>query len=265
MPDRLARDEAGMPPAVDASRTRRASTACAGPWSSRRAPARRGRGPTSASHLPHPAAADPLLLARARRLCGSQITPPLAPPKRDVDDGALPRHPHREGAHRVEGLLGVEADAALARSAGVVVLDAEAAEDLQRRRRPCAPGWRRNTRGVGRAGGRGRLRRGRRGPPLDRTGSGPRRRSCRASMTWVHSLVDRVQGECRRPPRGQSGWAAPFQRARGRSPQADQGLGGNRVIPRGCRRRMPHRGRGRMGAVCADGVGRRGKRTCMPA
>src|SRR5512143_735849 len=47
--------------------------------------------------------------------------------ERDVDDGALPRHPHRERADRVDGFLRVEADAALARSAGVVVLHAETA------------------------------------------------------------------------------------------------------------------------------------------
>ena len=54
----------------------------------------------------------------------------LGAAQRDVDDGALPGHPHRQGADRVDRLLRVEADAALAGAAGVVVLDAEAAEDL---------------------------------------------------------------------------------------------------------------------------------------
>ncbi len=54
----------------------------------------------------------------------------LAAAERDVHHGALPGHPGGQRAHRVDGLLGVEADAALGRAAGVVVLDSEAAEDL---------------------------------------------------------------------------------------------------------------------------------------
>ena len=45
-----------------------------------------------------------------------------------VDDGALPGHPHGEGAHLVEGHGGGVADAALVRAAGVVVLHAVARE-----------------------------------------------------------------------------------------------------------------------------------------
>ena len=58
------------------------------------------------------------------------MTPPFAAAERDVDDGALPGHPHGERAHRVDRLLRVEADAALARAPRVVVLNAEAAEHL---------------------------------------------------------------------------------------------------------------------------------------
>ena len=58
--------------------------------------------------------------------------PPLAPPKGMLDDGALPGHPHREGPHLVEGDAGVVADAALGGTAGDVVLDAVAGEDLDR-------------------------------------------------------------------------------------------------------------------------------------
>jgi hypothetical protein len=53
----------------------------------------------------------------------------LAAAERDVDHRALPGHPGREGAHRVDRLLRVEADAALGGAAGVVVLDPEALED----------------------------------------------------------------------------------------------------------------------------------------
>ncbi len=51
---------------------------------------------------------------------------------RDADERALPRHPHREGADLVHVRVGVEADAALGRAAGEVVLHAVALEDLQR-------------------------------------------------------------------------------------------------------------------------------------
>ena len=66
-----------------------------------------------ARELPHPAAADLLLLAGAQ-VVGIADHPALAAAQRDVRDGALPGHPHRQGAHRVDGLLGMEADAALA-------------------------------------------------------------------------------------------------------------------------------------------------------
>ena len=47
-----------------------------------------------------------------------------------VEQGALPRHPHREGAYLVEGDVGRVAKAALGRSAGEVVLHAVADEQL---------------------------------------------------------------------------------------------------------------------------------------
>ena len=52
--------------------------------------------------------------------------------ERDVDEGALPGHPHRERPHLVEVGRRVEADAALGRSARHVVLHAVAGEDADR-------------------------------------------------------------------------------------------------------------------------------------
>ena len=54
----------------------------------------------------------------------------LAATERDIDDGAFPGHPCGEGAHGIDGLLGVEPDAALGGSAGIVVLDPESLKDL---------------------------------------------------------------------------------------------------------------------------------------
>ncbi len=85
--------------------------------------------PDFAGDLPDPAAADQFLLARAQVVRVAD-DPALGAAERDVDDGALPRHPHRQGADRVDAFLGVEADAAFGRAARVVVLDAEAPEDL---------------------------------------------------------------------------------------------------------------------------------------
>ena len=48
----------------------------------------------------------------------------------DIDDGALPRHPHRQGFHLVEGDVLVIAQAALGGTTGDVVLDAIAGEDF---------------------------------------------------------------------------------------------------------------------------------------
>src|SRR5205085_4616459 len=50
--------------------------------------------------------------------------------ERDARDRGLPRHQRRERADLVEIDLGVEADAALVRAAGAVVLDAEAPVDV---------------------------------------------------------------------------------------------------------------------------------------
>jgi hypothetical protein len=77
---------------------------------------------------PDPAAAKPFLLAGAE-VVGVADDAALAAAERDIDDGALPGHPHGQGPDRVDRLLGVEADAALAGAAGIVVLAAEAAED----------------------------------------------------------------------------------------------------------------------------------------
>ncbi len=53
----------------------------------------------------------------------------LGAAKRDVDDRALPGHPHRQRLDFVEGDVGVVADAALGRAAVDVVLDPVAGED----------------------------------------------------------------------------------------------------------------------------------------
>ena len=56
----------------------------------------------------------------------------LAAAQGQVGHGALPGHPHGQGAHGIGRLLGMKADAALAGSAAVVVLDPVALEDLHR-------------------------------------------------------------------------------------------------------------------------------------
>src|SRR5258708_19715518 len=53
----------------------------------------------------------------------------LGAAERDVDDGAFPRHPHREGFDLVQGDVGVVADAAFSRPPVDVVLHAIAGED----------------------------------------------------------------------------------------------------------------------------------------
>jgi len=47
-----------------------------------------------------------------------------------VDHGCLPRHPCCQGADGVDGLVGVEAQAAFRRPSRIVVLDPEAVKDL---------------------------------------------------------------------------------------------------------------------------------------
>jgi hypothetical protein len=56
----------------------------------------------------------------------------LGPAEGHVDEGALPGHPHRQRADVVEIGLGVEAEAALGRTSGHVVLNAVAGEHLDR-------------------------------------------------------------------------------------------------------------------------------------
>src|SRR5258708_16631400 len=56
----------------------------------------------------------------------------LGAAERNVDDGAFPRHPHREGFDLVQGYVGVVADAALRRPPVDVVLHAIAGEDAVR-------------------------------------------------------------------------------------------------------------------------------------
>jgi hypothetical protein len=88
-----------------------------------------GHGTDVPGELAHPASADLLLLA-LREVVGVADDAALAAAERDVHHRAFPGHPGGEGADGVERLLRVEADAALRGAAGVVVLHAEAAEDL---------------------------------------------------------------------------------------------------------------------------------------
>src|SRR5271166_4156997 len=82
-------------------------------------------------HLTHPAAADQLLLPRTE-VVGIANDTALCSAQRNVHHGALPRHPHRQGADRVNRLLRMEPDTTLPRSTRVVVLHAEAPEDFHR-------------------------------------------------------------------------------------------------------------------------------------
>ncbi len=77
----------------------------------------------------HVAPAQPLEF-RHRQALGVADDAALAAAQRDVDDGGLPGHPGRQRPDGVDGLIGMEADAALGRAAGVVVLHAEALEGL---------------------------------------------------------------------------------------------------------------------------------------
>ena len=85
--------------------------------------------PDIRGHLPHPAPAQVLLLPH-RQVVRIADDAALGAAQRDVHHRALPRHPHRQRPHRIERLVRMEADPALARSARVVVLYPEPAEDL---------------------------------------------------------------------------------------------------------------------------------------
>ena len=106
-------------------------------WSSRRARARRSAGRHRArSGAPSRGRSAP---ARAAlRLCGSQITPPLPPPS-GMSTTEHFQVIHVASARTVSRSLRVKADAALARAARVVVLNAESAKYLDVCRRPSAP------------------------------------------------------------------------------------------------------------------------------
>jgi hypothetical protein len=77
---------------------------------------------------PDPAPAEPFLLPLAE-VVGITDNTALAPSEGDVHDGAFPGHPHGQCADRIDRLLGMKADTALAGAAGVVMLAAEPAED----------------------------------------------------------------------------------------------------------------------------------------
>ena len=77
-------------------------------------------------------AAGQALQLGLRHLLGVADHAALGAAEGDVDHGALPGHPHGQGAHLVQGDVGVVADAALGRAAADVVLHAVAGEDLHR-------------------------------------------------------------------------------------------------------------------------------------
>ena len=86
-------------------------------------------GPDDDADLGRVAAGQALELAQ-RELLGIDDDAALGAAVGDVDDRALPGHPHRQGLDLVEGHALVVADAALGRAAAQVVLDAIAGEDL---------------------------------------------------------------------------------------------------------------------------------------
>ncbi len=87
-------------------------------------------GPTFFASLPHEPAADALLLARTQepRIA---LHEPLAAAERQIEERAFPRHPHRQRPGILWTRGPAEADAALGRTAGVVVLHAIATEDAR--------------------------------------------------------------------------------------------------------------------------------------
>ena len=97
-------------------------------------------GADIAPHLVHPAAAQFFLLEH-REGCRVNRHAAFTTTQGDIGDGALPGHPHGQGAHRIEGLGGVEADATFVGATHVVVLDTVAGENTHGCHRPCARGW----------------------------------------------------------------------------------------------------------------------------
>jgi hypothetical protein len=77
---------------------------------------------------PDPAAAEALLFPGAE-IVGVADHAALTAPQGDIDHGAFPGHPHGQGADRIDRLLGMEPDAALAGAPGIVVLTAETAKN----------------------------------------------------------------------------------------------------------------------------------------
>jgi hypothetical protein len=126
--DRLARDEAGVLAAVERFELVEHPQHVLGV----RHDVRSGHitnGSDIARYRPNPRAAQSFLLALTEAVRRANHAA-LAATQGDVDDGALPGHPHREGPDGVDRLLRVETDSTLTGAAGVVVLDPEGAEHL---------------------------------------------------------------------------------------------------------------------------------------
>jgi len=79
--------------------------------------------------LVNPAAAQAFLL-RAGKRRGVNGHAAFGTAQRNVGHRGFPCHPHGKGAHGVDGFLGVEADTALGRAAGVIVLHPVAVKSL---------------------------------------------------------------------------------------------------------------------------------------
>ena len=86
-------------------------------------------GPDVEGDLADPAPADAFLLAVAEVVRVADDAA-LAAAEGDVDHGRLPSHPHGQGPNGVDGFVGMEADAALAGTAGIAMLATVTAEHL---------------------------------------------------------------------------------------------------------------------------------------
>jgi hypothetical protein len=79
--------------------------------------------------LANPATANLLLLSWAE-VMGIADHPAFSAAQRDIHHGTFPGHPHSQSLYPVGGFQRMEADAALGRTPGVVVLYAKASEHL---------------------------------------------------------------------------------------------------------------------------------------
>ena len=86
-------------------------------------------GTDEVGHSAHVAAAEAFKLA-ARHALGVADHAALAAAQRDVHHRGLPGHPRGQRPDRVDGFIGMEANAAFRGAAGIIVLHAKALESL---------------------------------------------------------------------------------------------------------------------------------------